>query len=149
MPDNRQCATQVCRAACSAVSACADAVGKKFEPIALYVLPELCRTVVGSILVMTEAADACMSSLVGSVHSLPLLHKITDIVSKDKNNKLRMHCTKYLLKVLYEWPQPLYRSLLPQVKEAISKAVGDASAGAHLRERLCMDAHFRVDLSHH
>ena len=121
---------QVCRAACGAISACAEAIGKRFEPVALYVLSELYRTVVGSIQVMSDAADACLSQLVGAVHSPALLAKITDTLTKDKSNKLRACCARYLLKVLREWPQAAYRGQQAAVRDAIKRAIGDATPGA-------------------
>jgi hypothetical protein len=121
---------QVCRAACSAVAACAEAIGRKIEPLALYVLPELFRTVVGSIMVMTESADACLTRIVAAVHSPRLLARLAEVVQHDKNAKLRQFCSKYLLLALREWPEAAYESQLNAFKDAIRKAVGDATPGA-------------------
>jgi CLASP N terminal len=90
---------QVCRTACAAVGAMGDTVGRKFEPVALNLLSELFRVLVGSILIMTESADACMGRLMSDVQAPRLLARVVDAVCRDKNNRLRQYCAKYLLQV--------------------------------------------------
>ena len=92
-------ALQVCRAACGAVGACAEAIGRRFEPLALTFLPELFRCIVGSIQVMTDSADSSVSKLMVAVPGPKLLGRVLEALCRDKNSKLRQQCAKYLVHV--------------------------------------------------
>ena len=120
----------MCRAACSAVAACAEATGRRFEPVALSVFPELFRILVGSIAVMTEAADACVTRVVAAVPAPRVAARLVDTMLRDRNSKLRQHVARYLLLVLREWPPGAYEAQAAQFREAVKKAVGDTSPGA-------------------
>jgi hypothetical protein len=81
---------------------------------------------------MTESADTCLTRIVASVHSPRLLTRLAEVVQTDKNPKLRQFCAKYLVLVLREWPEAAYESQLPAFRDAIRKAVGDATPGVQL-----------------
>ena len=122
---------QVCRTACSALAACAHACGQKFEHLAYSLMPELFKQLIVAIVVVADAADACMHAIVSSCHSGRLLKLFTDALLNDKNPKLRQRCAEYMHQALQEWPQSAFaREQQQLMRMGVSKAIEDASAGA-------------------
>lgn len=122
---------QVCRAACNALTACALPCGQKFEHLAYSLIPELFKQLVVSIVVVADAADACMHSIVRSCHSGRILKLFTDVLLNDKSPKLRQRCAEYMHQALQEWPASAFaREQQQLMRMGVTKAIEDASAGA-------------------
>jgi hypothetical protein len=120
----------VARAACAAVAACAEEAGQRFEPLATALLPDLFKLLVISIVVMADAAHACMMTIVSCCHSSRLLKSIVDGLVTDKSARLRQRCAEYLHQVLQEWPHTVLSRDVQLVRSGVTKALEDASPGA-------------------
>lgn len=57
------------------------------------------QVLVITVQVASEAADACLRTIVQACHHSKLLQAICHAVTTDKNAKLRQHCSVYLLQV--------------------------------------------------
>lgn len=114
------------------VSACAAAVGQRFEPVAVAMLPELYKVLVSAIVVMAEAGDACMHRIVHHVHSVRLARTIIDTLNTDRSSKLRQCCASYLHQMLLEWPPTAYERIMDVVSRGVKSAITDAAPGAGL-----------------
>ncbi|KAK9849651.1 hypothetical protein WJX84_004288 [Apatococcus fuscideae] len=96
----------VSRQTCHLIGELATAMHASFEPMALTLFPELLKTLIITVQVMADAADACCSTIIQHCVSARLMSRICDVVKADKNAKLRQHCAGYLLKQ-YCRAQPL------------------------------------------
>lgn len=133
-PYTHLCVVQVGRVAFAALAACAVACGQKFEYLSYSLMPELFKQLVVSIVVVADAADACMRAFVTSCHSGRILKLFTDVMLNDKNPKLRQRCAEYMHQALQEWPPAAFaREQQQLVRMGVTKAIEDASAGTALR----------------
>lgn len=122
--------SQVSRVACAAISASVEAAGQRSEPVVAALLPELFKLAVISIVVMADAADACVRAMLTHCHSPRLLRQVTDALAHEKSNRLRQRCTEWIHLMLREWPASAYEAQLDVVRIAVKRSVSDAGAGA-------------------
>lgn len=57
------------------------------------------QALVITVQVISEAADTCLHTVVHHCHSLKLLQVVCTALCSDKNAKIRLHCSSYLLQV--------------------------------------------------
>jgi hypothetical protein len=76
--------------------------------------------------VVSEASDAGVRAVVRHCHIPKLVPQICDVLTGDKNAKLRKHCSGYLLQVLEEWEVHEYSHYIDAVEAGLTAAVQDA-----------------------
>ncbi|KAK9835750.1 hypothetical protein WJX74_007289 [Apatococcus lobatus] len=118
----------VSRQTCHLIGELATAMHASFEPMALTLFPELLKTLIITVQVMADAADACCSTIIQHCVSARLMSRICDVVKADKNAKLRQHCAGYLLKMMRGWPSSSWERCLPAVNGALQACCQDAQS---------------------
>lgn len=63
----------------------------------------LLQTLVITVQVMSDATDTCLHTIVHHCHAPKLLQAICTGLCTDKNPKIRMHCSSYLLQARRGW----------------------------------------------
>jgi len=117
----------VSRQACHVISVLVQACGIKIEPLVVSLQPALLRAPAMSITIVTEAAAACVRTIIRCCPTSRLLPPLCSMVRTDKNAKLRQSAAEYVLQVLQEWAPGEYDRYAEMVESAILAASQDAA----------------------
>ncbi|KAK9862360.1 hypothetical protein WJX84_010387 [Apatococcus fuscideae] len=118
----------VSRQTCHLIGELAAAMQSSFEPMALILFPELLKTLIITVQVMADAADACCHTIIQQCLSLRLMVRTCDTIKTDKNAKLRQHCSIYLLQMVTGWPASSWQRCLPALETALKASCQDAQS---------------------
>eukprot|EP00775_Hariotina_reticulata_P009313 gene9313-9478_t len=116
----------VSRQAAHLMEVLAAALGQRFESYAAVFMTALFKTLVITVQVVSEAADTAAKGILHHCHAARLVPCVCDAVTKDKNAKLRQHCSTFLVQILEDWEPQEYHRYLDNVEAAITAAVQDA-----------------------
>ncbi|PNH11648.1 CLIP-associating protein 1 [Tetrabaena socialis] len=91
--------SSIARQACHLIGVLARAMGPRFEPHALGLLPTLFGVLVITVAVMAESADVGVRELLRACQTGRLLQVVSDAACKEKNPKTRHYALSYLILV--------------------------------------------------
>ncbi|WIA41106.1 hypothetical protein OEZ86_004736 [Tetradesmus obliquus] len=116
----------VARQAAHMYEVLAAALGFSFESYAVACMGALYKAMVITVQVVSEAAEAAAKGILRHCHAPRLVPCVCDIMTGDKNAKLRGHCSKLLLQIVEEWEPLEYQRHIDCLEAALTAAVQDA-----------------------
>ncbi|GFR45537.1 hypothetical protein Agub_g6930 [Astrephomene gubernaculifera] len=128
----------IARQACHLIGVLARALGPRFEPHALTLMPTLFGVLVITVAVMAESADMGMKGILRHCQAPRVLQVISDGLCKEKNPKTRQFCAGYLVLILEEWDVGVWGRSLDPVEVAIRAGAQDSNADTRQSSRTAM-----------
>ncbi|GLC37256.1 hypothetical protein PLESTB_001143100 [Pleodorina starrii] len=128
----------IARQTCHLIGVLSRALGPRFEPYALVLLPTLFGVLVITVAVMAESADVGVRGILRHCQTGRLLQAIADGVCREKNPKTRQFCASYIIQILEEWDVGIWSRQTDSVETAIRAAVQDSTADTRQYSRTAM-----------
>ncbi|EFJ48812.1 CLIP-associating protein [Volvox carteri f. nagariensis] len=128
----------IARQTCHLIGVLAQALGPRFEPYALTLLPTLFGVLVITVAVMAESADVGVRGILQHCQTGRLLQAISDGVCREKNPKTRQFCACYLTQILGDWDVGVWSRQAELVEAAIRAAAQDSLADTRQSARTAM-----------
>ncbi|CAG9467537.1 unnamed protein product [Pedinophyceae sp. YPF-701] len=131
----------VAKQATQLVACLARSMSASFEPLAVHLLPVLCKLAVITIQVISDSADACAREILATCYSARLAQAVCDAV-QGKHKDLRAAAASWLTLVVDSWPPPVLERASDALNAALLSGCQDASASVreHAREALAIYA---------
>ncbi|GIL71392.1 hypothetical protein Vretifemale_1954, partial [Volvox reticuliferus] len=132
----------IARQTCHLIGVLARALGPRFEPHVLALLPTLFGVLVITVAVMSESADVGIRGILRHCQTARLLQAISDGVCKEKNPKTRQYCASYIVQILEDWDLGVWSRQLESVEAAIRAAAQDSLADTRQLSRNAMALYY-------